>query len=67
MSVIGGLALIVAGIACFFAMLRILFNPYLLGGPGMVMVAVPLIIVATLAFIVLGTRLILRASRHSHH
>ncbi len=66
-SLLLGLSMIVIGIVCFFIMLRVLFDPYILGGPNMALAVVPLLIIATLGFIVFGSRMLIMRKRHSRH
>jgi hypothetical protein len=66
-TIVVALALLFFGVMLFFAALRLLFDPYILGGPSMVVVAVPLIVIACIALIYLGTRMLIRGARHSRH
>jgi hypothetical protein len=62
-----GLGLVFIGVCCFFAVLRLLYDPYGFGGPSGVVVAVPLAIIAALAFLSFGMRSLIKWSHHSSH
>jgi hypothetical protein len=66
-SLLLGLLLILLGVGCLFAVLRILFQPYILGGPELVLVVVPLVIIAAVALLFFGIRTLIRRTRHTHH
>ena len=66
-SLLLGLSLVLLGVLCFFAVLRILFQPYVLGGPSLVLVVVPLTIIAAIALLFYGARTLINRTRHFHH
>jgi hypothetical protein len=66
-SLLLGICLIVLGVMAFFAVLRILFQPYILGDPSLVLVVVPLTIIAAIALLFFGARTLIRRAHHAHH
>lgn len=66
-SLLLGLSLVLIGVLCFFAMLRILFQPDILGDAGMVLFVVPLAIIAAIAFLFFGVRTLILRTRHPRH
>jgi hypothetical protein len=66
-SLLLGLSLVFIGVCCLFAVLRLLYDPYAFGGPSGVVVAVPLAIIASLAFLSFGIRSLIKRSHHSRH
>ena len=66
-SLLLGISLAVLGVLCLFAVLRILFQPYILGGPGLVLVVVPLTIIAAIALLFFGARTLINRTHHAHH
>ena len=59
-----GVSCLVIGVVVLFVLLRILYQPYLLGGPGGLLVAFPVGIIIATGLFVYGTRTLLRKVRH---
>lgn len=66
-SLLLGLALLLIGVICFFAALRVLFDPHIVGGPGLVVVLIPLAIIATIASLFFGSRILIKRAQHLRH
>ena len=66
-SLLLGAGLVLVGVLCLFAVLRILFEPYILGGPELVLVVIPLTLIAAIALLYFGAKILIHRKRHSHH
>ncbi len=64
-SLLLGLGLVFIGVVVFFIVLRILFEPALVGGNNMVMLVIPLAIVGCITPLYFGIRILIRRAQHA--